>query len=317
MTDLFICCDWGSSNFRLYLMDTVQKQMIGKLEDKQGIQSLFYKWKEKQREDQTLFFRVYLDKKIQELGRKLKLELSHIPVTLSGMASSSMGLLEVPYQELPVDICSANLKSIRLPPIAKFTNELIIFGGISKMDEVMRGEEVQIIGLESLITRQDSICILPGTHTKHVQIKKGKIVDFKTYMTGELFQLLKESSTLSEAFKKGNIFDFKKDYFSDGIRKSQNDNLLNSIFKVRTNHLLRKLTSDKNAAFLSGLLIGTELKSLKGYTGHKILTGNPTLLNYYKFAIELLHLDESLIIIPSNELELAIPRAHLSLLKVK
>jgi hypothetical protein len=56
----------------------------------------------------------------------------------------------------------------------------------------MRGEETQILGALSLAPdlEKNSMVILPGTHSKWVSMHESRIMDFATYMTGELFCLL-------------------------------------------------------------------------------------------------------------------------------
>ncbi len=51
----------------------------------------------------------------------------------------------------------------------------------------MRGEEVQLLGAGI----SDGTAVLPGTHSKWAHLEHGAICQFRTFMTGELFALLK------------------------------------------------------------------------------------------------------------------------------
>src|SRR3954447_18000699 len=63
----------------------------------------------------------------------------------------------------------------------------------------MRGEEVQLLGAVAagLVDPMSMVCH-PGTHNKWATLRHGKISEFRTVMTGELFSLLKEHSILSD-----------------------------------------------------------------------------------------------------------------------
>ena len=134
--------------------------------------------------------------------------LQGIPVFISGMASSSLGMHELPYAELPFKMEGLSVV------FAKFhgsddddMHQLFLFSGVKKTSDVMRGEETMLLGCD-LPLYEESIVILPGTHSKHAFIKAGMMHDFRTYMTGEFFDLLSSKSMLSKSVSKpaNNIF---------------------------------------------------------------------------------------------------------------
>ena len=68
----------------------------------------------------------------------------------------------------------------------------------------MRGEETQLIGLIKLLALSghpmpDARCIFPGTHSKHLHIQQGTLIRFDTYMTGELFDVMRRHSILRDS----------------------------------------------------------------------------------------------------------------------
>ena len=124
------------------------------------------------------------------LDNKYKIE-----VLASGMIGSKQGWIEVPYKKTP---CNLNNIKFIFPSVRDNRFSIKIFSGISQSNnpDVMRGEETQIAGfLYDDPNFNGSIC-LPGTHSKWVQIENGNIVNFKTFMTGELFEIISKKSFL-------------------------------------------------------------------------------------------------------------------------
>ena len=68
--------------------------------------------------------------------------------------------------------------------------------------DVMRGEEVQLLGAVAagMVDPMALVCH-PGTHNKWATLRHGQIDRFRTVMTGELFNLLKEHSILSDLLR--------------------------------------------------------------------------------------------------------------------
>src|SRR5947199_855368 len=124
-----------------------------------------------------------------------------MPVILSGMASSAIGMEELPYREFPFiwDLMQFPVKKI--PVDENFSYPLYVISGFKTEKDVMRGEESLLLGCD-ISDDDERIFIFPGTHSKHVFIKNKTGTDFKTYMTGEFFQLLAEKSILRHAVAK-------------------------------------------------------------------------------------------------------------------
>ena len=102
-------------------------------------------------------------------------------------------------------------------------------------------------------------------------------------MTGELFDLLSTKSILSASVEKENLVpEIRNSYFEKGIKEGAYDNLLNSIFHVRTNQLFNKTDAKENYHYLSGLLIGAELKGLihNSYSSVTLVSDEKFLLPY-------------------------------------
>jgi 2-dehydro-3-deoxygalactonokinase len=75
-------------------------------------------------------------------------------------------------------------------------------------------------------------------------------------------------------------------YFKKGVEEGLRGNLLQSIFTIRTNELFNLCTKRENYHYLSGLLIGTELREItnKKYTSVHIIAGS-SLAALYSLAL--------------------------------
>jgi 2-dehydro-3-deoxygalactonokinase len=115
------------------------------------------------------------------------------------------------------------------------------------------------------------------------------ITDVVTYMTGEFFELLCSKSVLSAGVTRTKEINNEKNRkaFEAGVKESLSSNLLHSSFKVRTNYLFHKFSQHENFHYLSGLLIGTEMKEVAGPGHDIILVSNSDLQSYYEVAFNL------------------------------
>jgi len=261
----FISCDWGTSAFRMRLVNADTNFVEAHVRTEQGIASTFKLWQNnKIINDRFSFYRTVLSEHITLLEQQCGYDLNNIAIVISGMASSSIGMTELPYKELPFRIDGADLLSHVIEPSKDFKHKMIIVSGVKSADDVMRGEETMLIGCNAENTGDEHVFIFPGTHSKHIVVKNGEVHDFKTYMTGEIFDLLRNKSILSTSVEEDNIIGENNSNlnFIDGVMEGAASNLLHSIFYVRTNQLFKKLSGKENYHYLSGLLIGTELKSL-------------------------------------------------------
>src|SRR5581483_6565991 len=152
--------------------------------------------------------------------------------------------------------------------------------------DVMRGEEVQLLGAVAAgSVDPDGLVCHPGTHNKWATLLHGKIDEFRTVMTGELFSLLKEHSILSDLLQ-GKVE--ANDAFKGAARYAIfNEALPAELFGVRARVLLGKLKKEDAASYASGLLIGADVRVGLSYpTGAEIkIIGRPELTSLYAAAI--------------------------------
>jgi 2-dehydro-3-deoxygalactonokinase len=262
----FLSCDWGTSTFRLRLIQSKDFVVLAEESSEEGISRSFMLWKQsRQREEERLFFYLRIIKDhIHRIETQLKYSLKGTPVIVSGMASSSLGMLELPYKPLPFQLDGSGLEISSFEPSGFFNHEMMMISGCKTNDDVMRGEETKIVGCSPDSKVHEELYIFPGTHSKHVKVTAGKVEHFRTFMTGEFFELLTTHSILSNCVEKTGWADHEENRigFELGVMDSLHSNLLQSAFWVRTNDLFEKLSREENYFYLSGLLIGYEIREL-------------------------------------------------------
>lgn len=187
-----------------------------------------------------------------------------LPLLACGMVGSAQGWVPVPYVDAPVD-AAALASGLRAVDIGAGRG-LHIVPGVRRPGErpdVMRGEETQIVGALAAVPplAARSRLLLPGTHSKWVEVEAGRITAFRTYMTGELYAVLQAHSILGRpACDAGAVADDAA--FDRGVAAAQGTEPLAALlFSARTLVLDGRLPAAHSLDYLSGLLIGDELRS--------------------------------------------------------
>jgi 2-dehydro-3-deoxygalactonokinase len=187
------------------------------------------------------------------------------------MVGSAQGWVEAPYVTTPADATTLADQAARVETAAG--RQILIAPGVlhdpgTAIPDVMRGEEIQIAGAlaENAGWARNACVAMPGTHSKWVQVADGRIAGFSTYMTGELFAVLKTHSLLGRLMPAGvdATPEDEEAAFAIGIRAAQSagpGDLPHQLFATRTLGLTKRLPPEALAHFLSGLLIGHELRS--------------------------------------------------------
>ena len=178
---------------------------------------------------------------------------------IAGMAGSQQGWLEAPYCPCPTGFSDI---SARLAWVEK--DRIAIVPGLSierqGTPDVMRGEETQIFGALQLLGLSDARMVLPGTHSKWITAKDRHVTDFSTWMTGEFYALLRQHSILARTLP---VTEPALDCaaFEQGVAQAlRGDGLLHTAFSTRTLSLFKRMPKQALPSYLSGLVIGEELK---------------------------------------------------------
>lgn len=230
-----IAIDWGTTSFRAYRLDARGAILETRCAPK-GILSVA-----------AGGFAAVLDEQIRGWNER--------PVVMSGMIGSRQGWREAPYVPCPAgfDEIAAALREVR--------KGIWVVPGVScrgdaGVPDVMRGEETQVLGAE-----RDGLLCLPGTHSKWVEVRAGRIERFSTAMTGEVYAVLKSHSILGRMMEEGS--NTNADAFRRGVERSgEPGGLLHHLFGVRTKGLMGELDAAAASSYLSGLLIGHEIRAV-------------------------------------------------------
>ena len=213
---------------------------------------------------------------------------------ISGMAGSKQGWVEAPYCPCPAgfDEVAARLMWIADAPQGLPNARIAIVPGLScehpsavagltHIPDVMRGEEVQILGTMQLSGLRDGVFVLPGTHNKWAQVSDGRVTGFSTFMTGEFYALLSRLSILAKTVDADAPFD--EAAFIQGVNQSREGaGLLHNAFSARTLSLFSRMSASALASYLSGLIIGEEVGAQRLIKGTSVnLIGAPALTQRY------------------------------------
>lgn len=213
-----------------------------------------------------------------------------LPRLACGMIGSRNGLQEVPYLTLPVAATQLGASLGRI--LCADGLPLHIVAGLREPlgPDVMRGEETQLFGALALHPEhgRQSTWLLPGTHSKWARVRDGVVVDFCTLLTGELYALLRKHSILGAT---GDAVD-DADAFARGViaaRDSGAAGALSRLFSARALMLDGLLAATSVPDYLSGLLLGEELRAIKASDRYPLdapvqLIGDATLCARYRAA---------------------------------
>lgn len=265
-TNGIIAVDWGTTNRRAYRLEP-NGECVAEFEDDKGITGVA-----------AGGFPAAVAEVRQRLG--------DLPLLMAGMIGSNRGWIEAPYVACPAGPATQAMKLVNIPE-----ERAAIVPGLSFLDEhradVMRGEEVQLFGAVAAgLIDPDALVCHPGTHNKWAQLRGGQVMRFRTVMTGELFNLLREGSILSQ-WLGGEVE--ADDAFRAGVRRGLEGLAITAeLFSVRAGVLLGRHQPEGAAAFTSGLLIGADVRSglAEAGAGEEIVVmGRPELTRLYAAAL--------------------------------
>ena len=197
---------------------------------------------------------------------------SRLDVLICGMAGARQGWMEAPYLEAPADLGGLAFAAVQ-PAMPESSLLPRILPGVCQKatgaEDVMRGEETQLLGLSALLPGFTGTAILPGTHSKWVAVNGRRIEKFASAMTGELYEVLRTHSVLRLSLGSDLDGPDRDAGFSAGLEAGIEapQKLASTLFKVRAGSLLSGRKPDWCAGFLSGLLIGTEIGGQRDWLG--------------------------------------------------
>lgn len=265
----YIAVDWGTSTLRAYAID-LKGRIVDEVSSDKGMGKL-----QPDEFESTL---------LALIAHWLSGE-HQLTIYACGMVGARGGWQEAGYEQVPFDVH----RGVKLTPVITKDPrmDVQIVPGLSQSApaDVMRGEETQIFGLLAAYPDFAGTIILPGTHSKWAEIKAGQILGFKTYMTGEMFNLLSRHSVVSASLSDDGWDD---DAFLAGVKEAMAlpQDLTHLVFGLRAKSLLAELKPVEARAMLSGLLMGVEINSGMDHfaMGQVAIVGGETLMRIYQAA---------------------------------
>lgn len=244
----WIAVDWGTSRLRLWVMSDMG-EVLAERQSADGMGHL-------QPDEFEGALRALL---VDELSLGVTL-----PVVCCGMVGAAQGWQPAPYALVPC--APPGMAQAVRAPVRDGLLDVVILPGVkqSMPADVMRGEETQIRGYLAQDPLFEGCLCLPGTHTKWVEIKVGRIEHFQTCMSGELFALLSQQSVLRHSVG-GDAIDHQA--FSQAVTSAASDPAMlpTELFRIRAAGLLNDTPPELARGRLSGLLIGIELAAARDF----------------------------------------------------
>jgi 2-dehydro-3-deoxygalactonokinase len=252
----FIAVDWGTSRLRAFLCKVKSDGSLKLVTRSAGLGV----------SKSALSF----EETLMECISPWEFEYGKLPVLMAGQIGSSIGWKETPYLASPISPQELAKSCVHFQCNGY---DISVIPGLScKLEnnnyDCMRGEELQILGWLQLAEQNQlgrHLVCLPGTHTKWVLVEDGKIKLFKTALTGELFDLIANHSVLIQ--EKATVFN--QEAFNSGAAftlNSETGSLIHGLFSVRSRQLFGQLSADEATSYLSGLLIGSDVRAAMNAT---------------------------------------------------
>ena len=268
MTPAWIAADWGGTNLRVWAMGA-GGEALAEAESDSGAGSL-----------SSAEFEPAL---LALIGPWLAESAPEpTPVLICGMAGGRQGWREAAYLKTP---CAPLKPSAAVaPPVEDSRIRVRILPGLAQTEppDVMRGEETQLAGVLALSPGFEGVAVLPGTHTKWARLQQGRVIEFASFMTGEIFALLAGRSVLRHGVASEG---WDEAAFLEGAARPEA--IAAKFFRIRAEGLLRGLDPVAARSRLSGLLIGAELAATRSFwMGESVaLVGSPGISHAYAAAL--------------------------------
>lgn len=273
MNPQLLAVDWGTSSLRGALLDA-QGGVLDERHANRGLLSV---------EPGT--WGAVFD---QHFGAWLQ-QWPRLRCLMAGMVGSRQGWVEAPYAACPASLADLARGLCWVQP-----GRVGIVPGMSCLQDgvpdVMRGEETQVFGALQLLGLKEATLVLPGTHSKWVQVAAGRVQHFATHMTGECYALLRRQSLLARSLPAEEGALLEADFDAGVARAQQSGGLLRHLFGVRAMGLFGQRTSASLESYLSGLVIGEELRAQGAHQPVEggapvVLIGTPALTERYRRAL--------------------------------
>jgi 2-dehydro-3-deoxygalactonokinase len=297
---VLIGLDWGTSSVRAYAFSAtgeILASVADPSDQAMGVQTFKLRLgREPTSDDFAAALKMLLNGLAAKLSPKAATLNLLIPILASGMIGSKQGLKDAGYAACPTNpsvlanlLVGANCG----PYLMRLVPGLRLPKAANGLPDFMRGEETQVLG-QLVGGEAEGLFVLPGSHSKWVDVREGSITKFETHFSGELFAVLKEHSILGRLFEPASQAKSRsggQEAFERGLQIASEhpQNLLQHLFSTRALGLDEQLSEAGGEHFLSGLLIGHEISSAltsRPGTSEVTLIGSTELCERYALALQ-------------------------------
>jgi 2-dehydro-3-deoxygalactonokinase len=250
----WIAVDWGTSNVRAWGVDMSGEISFARSSD-QGMGKLT-------RDQFPGVLKALVADAVPDAGE-------NIEVVICGMAGARQGWLEAPYLDTPADLAKLAAGAV-FPQMEGALRPRVLPGVCQRVagsEDVIRGEETQLLGLLALRPGFSGTVCMHGTHSKWVTIEGGHLTRFATAMTGELFEVLGTHTVLRHSLVGEKVGPASEEGVSAGLEAGLEhpERVTSLLFRTRAAALLSGKGADWCSGYLSGLLVGAEIGGLRDW----------------------------------------------------
>lgn len=274
VTDVYyITIDAGTTNTRLYLVKEGNNDVVAQSKKSFGIRNVAMSGSKSS-------FKNELSIAFREILTNNHCEPSNISfIVASGMITSNLGLLEVPYVTSPSTVNDLakgaiikkwplffNIPFIFIPGVR---NSVPNLGAQNKfMDlnafDVMRGEEVETLGLlEQISLGNKGLVILPGSHMKYILVDKQTILSSLSTLSGEMLSALQTGTILASSLEGDLVKTIDVDLLCQGFQAARSYGLSRALYHIRLSQLFEELEVDERANYFVGAVLAEDVKALE------------------------------------------------------
>lgn len=280
----FIACDWGTSNLRLYLCESSDRDSPSVVASKSGPGVA-----DAAADFEEIFFAL--------TDEWLSID-PELPIIVSGMIGSNIGWVEAPYLPCPVD---AEMIATGAREFESRGKTMAIVAGLSTenpfgIDDFLRGEETQLLGWMTDVAARDAprLAVLPGTHNKWAILRAGYIESFLTAITGELFHLLANHSVLLRTpIETPSLDQAAFGAGLDTVASLHGAELVHALFSARSRQISGRCSESQAWSYLSGMVIGSDVAgALRLFSeryqnlGDVVVIGDDPIATCYRLALD-------------------------------
>lgn len=209
-------------------------------------------------------------------------------IVASGMASSELGIAEVPHLAAPATLSDLveGLETVKVDAITEIPFRIV--PGVRKnnadgeIEDMMRGEETETFGICDLMGIEgNAVLVLPGSHNKVLALdENGAICDFVTCMSGEMMSAVSGHTILRGAVS----YDYHLDEHAlrEGAAFAKEMGLGAALFRVRVLTKRSGANADAISSFFSGAVLSADAELAKGYAkqGRTVYVGGKESLRH-------------------------------------